>query len=306
MRVALVGEESAGIQALRLVAERGHELVAVFAQEGGARGATNVAEAARAVGAAVHDPREVTTPGPAELLREREVDLLLNVHGLHIVHADILEAPSIGAFNLHPGPLPEYAGLNAPSWAILSGEESPAATLHWMAPEVDAGPIAYRADFPIPARATGLSLSLECVRRGVPLIGELLDAAERGPGSIPSIEQDRSRGSWFGPEAPYGGRVPWSEPARRIDALVRASDYGPFASPWGRPRAQLDGADIVLLATDLTDEPAESAPGTVLEVGDDGALVACGEGVLRVRRVESAGEAREAADVLRAGRRFNA
>ena len=60
--------------------------------------------------------------------------------------SDVLEAPRIGSFNLHPGPLPEYAGLNAPSWAIYHGEQEHRVTLHWLDAGIDTGPIAYGAE----------------------------------------------------------------------------------------------------------------------------------------------------------------
>ena len=64
----------------------------------------------------------VRDPEFAEWMRSEEIDLLLNVHSLYVIHADLVAAPRTGSFNLHPGPLPEYAGLNAPSWAIYHGE----------------------------------------------------------------------------------------------------------------------------------------------------------------------------------------
>ena len=38
---------------------------------------------------------------------------------------------------------PEYAGLNAPSWAIYNGEPAHGVTLHWMEAAIDTGPIAW-------------------------------------------------------------------------------------------------------------------------------------------------------------------
>ena len=67
----------------------------------------------------------------------------MNVHSLFLIHP-WSSAPTIGSFNLHPGPLPEYAGLNVPSWAIYEGEKrSHGVTVHWMDEGVDTGPIAW-------------------------------------------------------------------------------------------------------------------------------------------------------------------
>lgn len=57
------------------------------------------------------------------------IDLLLNVHSLYIVPEAVLRIPRYGAHNLHPGPLPQYAGLSTPSWAIYYGEAFHGVTL---------------------------------------------------------------------------------------------------------------------------------------------------------------------------------
>ena len=56
----------------------------------------------------------------AETIRKLDVELLFNVHSLSVLGWDILR-PHIGSFNLQPGPLPEYACLNALSRAIYEG-----------------------------------------------------------------------------------------------------------------------------------------------------------------------------------------
>ena len=120
-------------------------------------------------------------PAFAGWLEENAVDLLINVHALHIIRSDVLSALSIGGFNLHPGPLPRYAGLNVPSLAVMNGETRHAVTLHRIEAGIDTGAIAYQAEFDLALDATGLSCSLQCVRLGVPLIGELLSAALKDP-----------------------------------------------------------------------------------------------------------------------------
>jgi methionyl-tRNA formyltransferase len=117
----------------------------------------------------------VRDPATARWIESERIDLLLNVHSLHVATPEVVQGPRVGSFNLHPGPLPDYAGLNAPSWAIYDGRISHAVTLHWMTPEVDAGPIAYSAELPIEPGDTGASLTANCVRHGLPLVGRLPD-----------------------------------------------------------------------------------------------------------------------------------
>lgn len=300
MNILLAAGEAAGIQALRRLVASGHRLVAVLAGADGdtARGAT-VAGVAEREGVPLWPAELVRDPALAERLAAEGVDLLLNVHSLLIVRAEIVAAPRIGSFNLHPGPLPEYAGLNAPSWAIANGERHHAATLHWMEPGLDTGPVAYEASFAIEPQDTGLSVSAKCVRHGLPLLDELLAAAASEPASIPRRPQDLSRRRLYTrEEIPYGGRIDWSLPAHQILDFVRACDYGPFPSPWGRPRARVGGLELGVLRAAATGEGTTEPPGTLGERGGSGVQVAAADEWVAIERVEVDGALRYAAEIL--------
>lgn len=163
MNIVLVAQEAAGVRALRLVAASPHRLVAVLTNRD-ARGAT-VTDTAAELGVPTLPAGLVLDPGYADELRRQRVDVLRNAHSLYLINAEVLAAPRVGGFNLHPGPLPGYAGLDVPSWAIYHGEASHGVTLHWLAPKADTGPIAYRASFPLTDRDTGSASRRDAVSR---------------------------------------------------------------------------------------------------------------------------------------------
>jgi UDP-4-amino-4-deoxy-L-arabinose formyltransferase/UDP-glucuronic acid dehydrogenase (UDP-4-keto-hexauronic acid decarboxylating) len=293
-----VAEESAGIQVLRSLAAGPHDVVAAMTAPPTRGGGTTVAKVAEQLGVPVVPSERVREPETAEWVREQGVDLLLNVHSLYLIHADVVAAPQIGSFNLHPGPLPRYAGLNAPSWAIYNGESRHAVTVHWMEPGVDTGAIAYETWFDLTESDTGLSVSVRCAREGVALMERLLEDA---PDSVPATAQDLSQRRYYRRgEVPDDGRISWNQPARRIVDLVRASDYFPFPSPWGIPQARLDGEPLPVLKASRTAEPADAEPGTV---GEGGRVAAADEWVL-VERVEADGKPQPAAEALTPGSRL--
>ena len=86
--------------------------------------------------------------------------------------------------------------------------------------------------------------------------------------------------------------------------MVRASDYGPFPSPWGRPKAILDHRHVELLVADVRETEGPLEPGRVVEVGPDGVAVGTGEGAVVVRRLRLDGTNHQAGHVLRVGDRF--
>lgn len=170
LTIALAGEEAAGVQALRLLVHRGHKVAAVFTDSGEGGSSASVASTAESLGVAVHAASEVRKPVLAGWLEQQRVELLLSVHSRHMIHADVLGAPTLGAYNLHPGSLPECAGLNAPSWALYEGAERHGVTLHHMTPVFDAGPIVFADAFDLQRSDTGLSVLIQCVRRGLRLL----------------------------------------------------------------------------------------------------------------------------------------
>jgi UDP-4-amino-4-deoxy-L-arabinose formyltransferase/UDP-glucuronic acid dehydrogenase (UDP-4-keto-hexauronic acid decarboxylating) len=275
MRVALLCEEGAGGGALQLLARSRHEVVAVLTSEG-----SPAWTLARRLGLFSSPAKQVRESRFAGELAGLRIDLLLNVHSLHVVPEAILRVPRHGAYNLHPGPLPDYAGLNAPSWAIYNGEERHGVTLHRMEPGIDTGPIAFEERFPIAPDDTGFSLSLRCAQTGLALIERLL---ETDPAGLDLASQDLGRRRYFGRGVPQAGRIDWTASARRIHAFVRACDYHPFASPWGSPVAQVGEGVLQVKKTALTGVPCDAAPGT-LRSDASRQLVATGDEWIELRR----------------------
>lgn len=306
LRVLLVAEESAGLQTLKMLREGPHELAGVLASPDHESKMTTVWHAAKKADVPVWPAQSVRDDDFALKVDELAVDVLLNVHSLYLIRGSILEACRMGAYNLHPGPLPHYAGLNVPSWAIYSGEALHAVTLHEMTPDIDAGTIAYESWFPIEDRDNGFTLMAKCIRAGLPLVQQLLDAAaqERASGipSVPRIAQDFSKRRYFGRQAPNSGQMNWNQPARTVLNHVRASDYSPFASPWGAPRTIRQGDDFGVIKTAATGQDVDDvAPGFVGAKTSHGILVACQDQWVEVRKLKTEQGVVDARTVLSSG-----
>jgi methionyl-tRNA formyltransferase len=283
LNVMLAGEESAGAQTLKRLAVCGHRVVGVLASpDRVSRSGASVWQLAQQLGYRTWTARTVKDPAFADVMRAEQVDVLLNVHALYIVAPAVVEAPRLGSFNLHPGPLPEYAGLNTVSWALSRGATEHGVTLHRMDPGIDTGPVVYQTRFAVTADDTALAVYSKCIRHGLELVEQLLTT---DPAAWPSTPQDLTRREYFGKQIPADGCVQWDRPAREIYNLVRACDYFPFASPWGSPRAVLNGLPVGLVKTRLTGVACHALPGTVRAANQDAVEVACADEWLRCERV---------------------
>jgi methionyl-tRNA formyltransferase len=305
MNVILAAEESAGLQMLRALAGSGYRVVAVLAAppKPGFAGASawNVA---RNLGFETWPAELVKDPALAARLRSEQVDILLNVHSLYLINREVLAAPRLGAYNLHPGPLPRYAGLNAVSWALYRGEPTHGVTVHKIDPEIDTGPIVYQSIFPIADDETALSLSFKCVRKGVALMLQLLEVAAADPAKIPSRPQDSSAREYFGREVPEQGRLSWSWPATKVINFVRACDYFPFSSPWGHPRTRINAQEFAVVKASRTGLPTDAPPGTVGGSVASGVHVACADEWVLVGKLLHAGKYLAAGEILNNGDRL--
>lgn len=300
LNVLLIAEEGAGLAALQVLSKAAGCVVAGVVTTPPAHGASGPS-----VWTLAHKLGYPTFP--AGTFDRGRVDLLLNVHSLHRLPDALLALPRLGAFNLHPGPLPRYAGLNATSWAIYRGETQHGVTLHHMTGRIDAGDIAYQTLFPISDEDTGYTLSARCTREGLRLVARLLEDAAADPPHIPRIPQDAALREYFDRSVPSGGRLDWSLPAREVLNFIRAACYDPFPSPWGHPKTRLGDREIGIVRASAIDQPTDAPPGAVLASTQAPAAraVACGDrAAVLIHRLHVAGQYVTASDVLAPGDRL--
>lgn len=296
----LIAEEAAGVQLLRALKRLDHRVVAVVASAAKpARAAAMVWAVADALGYPRWDTGVVQDPSLADTVRAHDVHIVLNVHSLAVIPAAVLGAARYGGYNLHPGPLPRYAGLNAVSWALYRGEPTHGVTVHRMESAIDAGPIAYQESFPIEVSDTALTVSARCVTIGVRLMLRLLETISRDPSLVPAHKQDLSQREYFGREVPCHGQLTWAQPAACAIDFVRACDYYPLPSPWGHPRTYSGGGEIGIVKASSTGVATDAPPGTVGDIVGTGVRVACEDEWISIAKVLVHGRYEDAADVLR-------
>lgn len=74
----------------------------------------------------------------ADLIERIGVDILVNAGTPRILKTRILEAPTMGVINCHPGILPNFRGCSCVEWALYL-DEKVGNTIHWMTEEIDKG-----------------------------------------------------------------------------------------------------------------------------------------------------------------------
>ena len=285
MNIILSGDESAGARALKEIAKTNHHLVAVVASSTQS-GINALIQRAQMMRIPVWPGEKVQDPSLVETIQSLKADILFNVHAKHIICEEILQAPKYGCYNLHPGPLPEYAGVNQISWAIYNGEKRFGVTVHKMIPAIDAGPIALKRYFDLDQGETGLSLMTKCVNQGVVLMLEFLDIAERSQGEVPLEAQDMSKRRYYSKkDIPIKGKSEWDQPCIQIERLIRACNYQPFVSPWAHPVIEIKKCSMGVIDAECTGIMSSDQPGSIRidEKGDY--LVCTRDHMIRLKKI---------------------
>ncbi len=166
------------------------------------------------------------------------VDWLFSVNSTVILPGEVLEIPRKGSLNIHPGLLPQYAGLHTHQWAIRNREKEFGVTLHWMEKGIDTGDIAFQKKCKLTGKETGLSLYLKCIGEGVELVKKALEYISLDQ-PIPSTKQDLSLRRLYTAKMAKDGRIDWNWDYDKLEAFFRAADYGPFESPTYSPYTTL-------------------------------------------------------------------
>lgn len=173
-------------------------------------------------------------------LINNNIDLVLNIFSYVIIPSDIIDTPKIGFFNLHPGKLPEYSGLNPVSWSIHNSEKYHFITLHWLTKKIDGGPIAYYKKFRINRNDSAIKIMTKSVKFGLYLLNKLLKQANKNSNKIPKIKQNFSKRKYNSKKIPNDGFINWNLKANKILDFIRAFDYKPYSSFWLEPKMRVN------------------------------------------------------------------
>ncbi len=228
----------------------------------------------------VHQPEKLTPEVRADLAALNADVALVMAYG-HILRDEFIATPRLGTLNLHTSILPRYRGASPIQSAIASGERETGVTLMRIVKKLDAGPVAGVERVPVGWLDTAAEIEAALAAACVPLLARTLPRLATG--SLEFAAQDDSAATYCRKLGKEDGVLDFTAPATALAARIN----GLF--PWPACRVELGGQPVRIgLAEALPDASAGEA-GTVLGPDADGLLVATGNGVLRLRRLQRPG-----------------
>ena len=293
LRLAFMGTPDFAVPTLAELIAQGHDIACVYSQPPRPKGRGMALEPGPVHKFALEHKLPVRTPlslkdaEQQELFASLEIDAAIVVaYGL-LLPKPILDAPKLGCFNLHGSLLPRWRGAAPIQRAIMAGDEETGVMVMRMEEGLDTGPVLMAERIAI-GRATAGELSDRLSRLGADLMVRALGALERGQ----VVEQPQStEGVTYAKKILKDeARIDWRKSAAEIDCLIRG--ISPFPGAW----TEAKGERLKILYAEPVNGNGE--PGDV--IGDD-LTIACGEGALRLVKVQRAGSRVMDADDLLKG-----
>jgi len=301
MRIAFMGTPVFAARLLEEVAAAGHEIAAVYTQPQKPRGRgqtvrpTPVQEAAERLGLEVRAPRSMRDPEEIAAFAALDLDAAVVVAYGQILKAGVLNAPRLGCFNVHASLLPRWRGAAPIQRAIMAGDAVTGVQVMRMSEGLDEGPVLSTARVAIEADDTAGTLHDKLMAAAAVLLPETLAAIASGRAvETPQVEDGLTYAKKI---TAAEARIDWSRPAVEVDRMIRG--LSPFPGAWFElPTAKGPVRVKALLSRlGLGPETGNAVPGEAL---DDGLLIACGEGAVRLLRLQREGKtAQNAEDFVR-------
>ncbi|WP_147114319.1 MupA/Atu3671 family FMN-dependent luciferase-like monooxygenase [Tateyamaria sp. syn59] len=286
----LIGHESLVIQCGELLRDAGHRISAVVTRNNDVK--NWAADAAL--------PVVAPAKGLADRLSGMDCDWLLSIANLDILPDAVLTLPKRGAVNFHDGPLPAYAGLNAPVWAALSGETTHGISWHLIEGGVDEGDVLASATINIAPEDTALTLNTKCYGAAIESFPALM--AELAKPEPNRRKQDLSQRSYFARDARPNAVLDFNQPATDLVRMIRALDHGEYWNPLVLPSFEAGGKLWLARAAHVSESTSGAAPGAVLIADGDQLGIATGQGDLVLTRItDTYGRAVTPGEITRTG-----
>ena len=282
MKLAFAGTPEFAAVSLEALLQARHEITLVLTRPDRPAGRglksqpSAVKRAALAHGLHVLQPATLDDSAVMEAVGAARPEALIVAAYGRMVPPSLLRLPARGCLNVHASLLPRWRGAAPIQRALLAGDAETGVTIMQMEKTLDTGPILLQRAIAMGREETGGSLHDRLAALGAELLLEVLSRCPE------PRAQDAAAATYAPRIAKSESEIDWRRPAIDIERQVRAFNPAPGA------QTRLHGMPVKLWRAQV-ELGSAAAPGTVLEAGAQGIVVACGDNALRVTELQRAG-----------------
>jgi methionyl-tRNA formyltransferase len=187
-----------------------------------------------------------------------------------------------GCLNIHASLLPRWRGAAPIHRAIEAGDSETGIAIMQMDLGLDTGAVIAMNKMPIASNETTATLHDALAKMGALMIVETLNRFEQER-SLKSVPQALESITYAHKIMKDEAKIDWQKDAKVIDLKIRA--FNPFPGA-----TLLDGESVIKIwHSSLIDDESRSAPGTIIDITQDGVQMACGKGSVLLTELQRAG-----------------
>lgn len=285
LRIAFLGTPEFAVPSLKMLLEEGYRVCGVFTQPDRPKGRGHklvcppVKLYAQQEGVPVFQFERISRDG-MQALEELAPDLAITVAFGQILSRKLLESLPLGCINVHASLLPKYRGAAPIEQAIIRGEKITGITTMCTVYELDAGDILEQDEIAIAPEDTGGSLREKLSLLGAKTLKRTLQ--KMLDGTLRPLPQAEDQATYYPMFQKGFGEVDFEKSAEEVVNFIRGINPSPGAF------ARLGDQKIKFFFAKKVQEAG--VPGEVLHADEkNGLVVACGEGAVKILRLQYPG-----------------
>lgn len=286
MKIAIIGRTEILFDTVQLLIHAGHTITCILTNKEApeyTKVAADFEKLASDLSVPYASTAQISSVMP--MLQSTGSDIGVSFNYAGVIPRAITDMFPLGILNAHGGDLPRYRGNACQAWAILNGEDKIGLCIHRMiGGELDSGDILAR-DYLAIDQNTTVTDAWKWLNQRIPdMFLQTVDQLANDPSHILEVQsknpQDAHR---CYPRKPEDGRIEWKQSAIQVLRLVNASN-----KPYSGAFCNFEGQKMIIWSAELVMEFEDfsAVPGQITKVSDGFVELACGEGKLRIMKVE--------------------
>lgn len=289
-KIVFMGTPAFSVPILQGLVDEGYDVIGVVTQPDRPVGRKRVLtpppvkQAALDLNLPIFQPEKISQSAELENIIALNPDLIVTAAFGQFLPERLLNAPKLGAINVHASLLPKYRGGAPVHYSIINGDKETGVTIMEMIKKMDAGDILAQEAIPIldtddvGTMFDKLSvLGKELLLKTLPLLIEEKISPKKQDESLVSFSPNISREE---------EKIDWNKTAQQIDCQVRGM------RPWPVAYAMYQDKRWKMWdVTPLPEKTTDKSPGTIILKDKHSLQVACGKSsVLQLNTIQPAGK----------------
>ena len=310
LRIIYMGTPDFAVETLRLLVERGYNVVAVVTMPDKPAGRGHkiqfspVKQYALSVGLPVLQPERLKDEAFIEELRSYNAHLQIVV-AFRMLPQVVWDMPPMGTFNLHASLLPQYRGAAPLNWAIMNGDKETGITTFFLTHEIDTGRVIQRRSIPIADTDNVGIIHDRLMEMGSEMVCETVDniIADK---VVAIAQEELMTDEPLRPAPKIFKDTCHLDFARKVEDLYnQVRGLSPYPAAWCEfvsPEGEAVGVKVFEAARHICEHC--NIPGTIHTDGKKVIEIACEDGYLQILSLQLAGKKRLTAEELLRGFRL--